>query len=191
MTITHTQINKPLLISMGTSGHIIMKVSPNKTIYSYCHFDAYRSYLGLHLIQDLILLLTIHTIGELRIIIDALHVAKCDDVRPTQEQIASCASYTNLDVSQQSTRDWYCLLYKCQGSLVKIIDSGIFLDLQAGNSEFDYVIDFETKKFSCKEANWDADLNVASLTALKESYLKEKEVSRLLRQANELHSIES
>lgn len=33
-------------------------------------------------------------------------------------------SYTNLEVSGQTTSDWYCLLRECQGSSKRVLDSG-------------------------------------------------------------------
>eukprot|EP01084_Bolivina_argentea_P034726 64315_1 len=43
---------------------------------------------------------------------------------PTPEDIKQLKKYTDLTVSQQNTNDWYCLLKKCQGSFVRVLDSG-------------------------------------------------------------------
>lgn len=41
---------------------------------------------------------------------------------PTPEQIAECAPWTDLSVSNQSTDDWYCLTRNAQGNLQAYVD---------------------------------------------------------------------
>lgn len=38
--------------------------------------------------------------------------------KPTQEQIKECEKWTDLRVSNQTVRDWYCLLRNAQGRVV-------------------------------------------------------------------------
>lgn len=58
---------------------------------------------------------------------------------------------TNLLVSTQSTNDWYCLLRECQGSIIKVLESG-YLYNHVDNygipcwQEYAYIINFDTNK---------------------------------------------
>ena len=79
---------------------------------SYNHYDSYPSGLG----NDVIEFCKSMSIKELNALYDRLEMIN-EDIPPTPEQIDFCKPWTNLNVSNESTSDWYCLLHGAQGNL--------------------------------------------------------------------------
>jgi len=48
--------------------------------------------------------------------------------KPKSSDIEKCKLYTDLEVSNQNTKDWYCLLKYCQSSFINILDIGYILN---------------------------------------------------------------
>ncbi len=81
------------------------------------------------------------------------------DIRPTFEEISNLKKYTEYqsdeEEQEQYTDDWYSLTYGCQGSFVKILNSGILYKdgIAKGNSPYDpdicftYVLNFDNNTF--------------------------------------------
>lgn len=135
---------------MGTRGTIKL-IFKQKTVRTYNHWDSYPEELGKNLVEQIGNLLSIMTLDELIQKLDSLKIIT-DDMNPTLEDIAKLAPYTSLNVSTQSTYDWYCLLRGCQGSITKMIECGYILnqDMYEG---YNYVLDFNNKQFYIEEYN--------------------------------------
>lgn len=128
---------------MGTRGcYGFYKDGVTKATYN--HFDSYIEGLG----KDILDFIGNTSIPIMNKIFDKIELVREDDI-PTIEQIENCQKYTDLDVSNKSIMDFYCLLRKAQGDLNAyktdlkyMIDSKEFL----GNSlfcEYAYIINLD------------------------------------------------
>jgi hypothetical protein len=153
---------------MGSRGTIQIRLK-NKTITLYVHWDSYPTGLGNDLVNDIKLLFTTHSLEELVLLLDNLKIVNYD-MEPTDEDIKLLEHYTDLSVSKQSTKDWYCLLRKCQGSLVKTIQSGYALDHNDNTEDYNYVLDFNDNAFYIAEYD-----NVFELDNIPEDWIEQLE----------------
>jgi len=82
---------------------------------SYNHFDSYPDGLGLQILD---FIREVEDDAELKEIAGRIELID-QNVPPTPEQIEVCreAGTIDLKVSEQSERDWYCLLRNAQGDL--------------------------------------------------------------------------
>lgn len=128
---------------MGTRGcYGLYKNGVTKTTYN--HFDSYIGGLG----KDILDFVENTSIPIMNKIFDKIELVREDDI-PTIEQIENCQDFTDLEVSNKSIMDFYCLLRKAQGDLNAyktdlkyMIDSKEFL----GNSlfcEYAYIINLD------------------------------------------------
>lgn len=136
---------------MGTRGYFAI-VYKGKLYACYCHFDAYpqRPGMGWTLVQEI-------QWANLEMWKYALENIKIAEGKPTQDDIDQLREYTDMRVSNNSTEDWYCLTRKCQGSILKTLQSGYFngsvskfdeaklVDSLGG--EWSYVVDFDNNEF--------------------------------------------
>lgn len=85
-----------------------------------------------------------------------IKLVKGDSV-PTKEDISKCNSYTNLDVSNKSEKDWYCLLRDVQGDIEVTVDK---VSIMIDNKDFlkdslfcewAYIINLDTEKLEIYE----------------------------------------
>jgi len=94
---------------MGTRG--IFGIRKNgKDKITYNHWDSYPDCLGRTMLE----FCAKTSADEVSAIFDRIELVS-EMSTPTDEQIAACAKYTDLTVSEQSEKDWYCLLRKLQG----------------------------------------------------------------------------
>lgn len=97
---------------MSTSGlYGIRKNGVDKCTYNHC--DSYPNWLG----KGIATFCANNSIEDLERFFDNI-VLVDENSEPTNEQIDDCkaAGYVNLDVSEQSIDDWYCLLRELQGN---------------------------------------------------------------------------
>ena len=119
---------------------------------TYNHWDSYPTALG-ETIKSFILT---HSAAELSEVFDKIILVKENSI-PIEKQIKECREWTDLSVSKQSPKDWYCLLRKAQGEpnayfngLKFMIDNHNFI----GDSlfcEWAYIINLDTKKLEVYE----------------------------------------
>ena len=107
---------------MGTRGlHGFYFRGKYYTVYN--QYDSYPESLGLIVFKELINAIKNNQLNEWRNkLIDIVMVS--DNDKPNEQQIEHLKPYTDLNVSSKSTNDWYCLLRRCQGSLVNVLESG-------------------------------------------------------------------
>ena len=95
---------------------------------SYNHFDSYPTGLG----EAVVKFIEAHRRDEgLKEKVAAIRLVD-ENQPPTPEDVAHFASVTDLEVSAQSTDDWYCLLRNAQGDLEAYLKLGAMPD----NSSF-------------------------------------------------------
>lgn len=156
---------------MGTRGtiHIIFN---GKKIKLYNHWDSYLEALGHALVKELISLLKRYSIDELKNMFEKIEIVyDSEDNRyrePTKDEIKKLEPYNDLYVSHQTTKDWYCLLRKTQGSIKKTLKCGFAYHCD-NNEIFNYVINLDDNNFQCnylKKNVWNSTLEANNLEKL-------------------------
>lgn len=107
---------------MGTRGILGVRVDRRDKI-AYNHFDSYPDGLGKGVIDQLADLLKDPT--RFRGLAKDLQPID-PQAEPTENQIHRLKKFTDLRVSRQSPKDWYCLLRKTQGDLGAILEATMY-----------------------------------------------------------------
>jgi hypothetical protein len=129
----------------GTWGFVI----DGRELLAYNHCDSYPEGLG----DDVLKVARSMAVDEMRTAVRALKVVGPDPQEPTAEDIAALARWTNLNVGEKSTSDWYCLTREMQGDVAATMESGYFLAANPGwpadslFCEWGYVIDLDAGSF--------------------------------------------
>lgn len=124
---------------MGTQGSFGYKIG-RKIRLMYVQFDA--DLLWQILVREIYVLMKHYgSIDSLREAFENLLEAKN---KPKREAIEKCKVFTDLDISQKATSDWYCLTRHCQHSFINILESGYFLNNGHQNSGLVFLLDFNT-----------------------------------------------
>lgn len=130
---------------MSTSGFVGLHYN-GELKGCYNHSDSYPLGLGLRILHW-VRRSRHKTVKVPALILNLVVVQEGDE--PTRDQIEHLARWTNLDVSDQSTSDWYCLLRRTQGDLDAILDCGYVLDavdsMEEGWAEWGYVVDWDRR----------------------------------------------
>ncbi len=156
-------------------GGTIRIIYNGKFVCLYNHWTSFPNDLGLNLVKELIKLLNEFSINELKVKFEKL-VIVTNNRTPNNEEINMLRQYSDITVSFQSLSDWYCLLYKCQGSIIKTLEAGYALHNDK-KEIFNYIIDLDQGILTCDEYTsgdiwnqiWNLQLNVNDLTNLKNS----------------------
>lgn len=131
---------------MSTRGIIGVVIDGVEKI-TYNHSDSYPTWLGVHTLKWL-------RDADLQAVADqarALRVVS-EDEKPTAEDIAALAPWTNLSVSTGKTDEWYCLLRGSQGILAEILacgylEDGVSFAADSLFCEWGYVLDLDRAVF--------------------------------------------
>lgn len=105
---------------MGTKGYFAI-IYKGKMYLSYNQFDAYpeKPGVGWTLVNEI-------RWGNLETWKWAIDNIKIPKGAPTEEDKKNLCKFADLTVNSQSDTDWYCLTRKCQGSIVRTLQSGYF-----------------------------------------------------------------
>jgi hypothetical protein len=131
---------------MGTRGVIGVRLEGKDKI-AYNHFDSYPSGVGKDIVKE------IKTLGRENLLDGARCLRAIDeDEKPTPQEIARLAPFTDTTVAGCSTTDWYCLLRDCQGSLLKMMQAGLYVaaDKFMADSlfcEWGYIVNLDENTF--------------------------------------------
>lgn len=126
---------------MGTRGKFGFYYK-GKHYTCYNHFDSYPSFLGVHLILEILKA----NLDEWIILLENIREVS-EDVKPAPGDIEKLEKYTDLVVSTKSTEDWYCLLRLTQGSFYHVLHAGYMKNVTKRHV---YVLDLDTKEFTAK-----------------------------------------
>ena len=152
-----TQAAHSNCLNMGTRGLYGFYYN-GKYYIVYNHDDSYYDGLGADLLKEL--KVQLEKYGNLQLWIHQILQLKSTINRtPTQQDIEKLQKYSDLSVSTKDEKDWYCLLRKCQGSFIKVLDSGYIqteivtdfdtiYDYYGGTwIEYVYILNLETSYF--------------------------------------------
>jgi hypothetical protein len=128
----------------GVFGYILGK----KKRYMHVQFDANMLYDIL--IREIYIL--IKHFGNIEKLKEEFNKIKNCNKIPTKEIIDKTKYYTNLNVGNKSTSDWYCLLRNCQLSFINIIDCGYILNCHS-NYGYIFTLNFNKNKIEFKNKN--------------------------------------
>lgn len=155
---------------MGTRGYLAF-IYKGKLYKIYNHWDSYpqRPGLGWQLVREICW-------GNLERWKKAIENLKFCTGTPTEEDIQNLREYTDLSVSEQSTKDWYCLTRKCQGGILKILQSGYFNGSCEDVPEtltfghvWSYLLDFDNNKFRIWQGDKEYPEYACPLDGVKET----------------------
>ncbi|HZM81243.1 MAG TPA: hypothetical protein VFC19_36420 [Candidatus Limnocylindrales bacterium] len=126
-------------------------VTDNTEKITYVHDESRPQYLGRYVLAWLRRRAVTDGLVSARRKAAALRLVGHDDT-PTPADAARLARWTDLNVSKQSTADWYCLLRHTQGRPSAILQAGVAIDasdvpLDSVWTEWGYLLDFDTNRF--------------------------------------------
>jgi len=124
---------------MGTQGSFGYKIG-RKIRLMRVQYDA--DMLWQILVREIYVLMKHY--GSFEALLQAFKNLKEAKNTPKPEAIEKCKVFTDLQVSYQTTTDWYCLTRHCQHSYINILESGYFLN-NGGDSGLVFILDFNTK----------------------------------------------
>lgn len=135
-------------MKIGTRGIIGFRYNGIDKL-TYNHWDSYPSWLGVKILEE------IKGISPNELKEKAQKIIMINETsQPTREQIQECKQWANTDVSEQTLKEWYCLLREAQGTLIPylsetlryMIDSHEFIK-DSLSCEWGYIINLGTGKF--------------------------------------------
>lgn len=131
---------------MGTRGAFGVVIGEKEKI-GYNQFDSYPSGQGIANLKWL----RDADLDEVRRQAEAARLVNGHD-SPTPADIEALAGYTNLNVSDQSTDDWYCLTRETHGDIGAMLACGYICDyhefpLDSLFCEWAYIVDLDNNVF--------------------------------------------
>lgn len=136
---------------MGTRGFIGLVADGTEKI-TYNHSDSYPGGLGNDVLTWLRRVVAVELgVHTARDSVRALRVVSPEST-PSAEDIERLRPWTDLNVGQQSTDDWYCLLRGTQGNPAEMLAAGVIEDAShfpadSLFAEWGYVVDFDHNRF--------------------------------------------
>lgn len=177
----HSHNSYPRLSIMGTRGFLAF-IYKGKLYVMYNQLDCYPEPpgLGWTVVQEILWA----NLEKWKAALDNIKVA---DGKPTEEDIKALRPYTDLQVSSQSTDDWYCLTRKCQGSALRILQSGYFYgsvyslsDVKNISDYFTqdwaYLIDFDKNEFRTFQGRQEVEFWRFPLEAIPENLFERESI---------------
>lgn len=142
---------------MGTRGFVGFVANEKETIV-YNQYDSYPSGLGVTCLDFIHMVNSWDVPDPWQVVKDqAANLFHVDeDVPPTEDQVFACAQWTNLNVSNQTVDDWYCLLRETHGNPGAILASGHAVHMPDWPTdslfcEWGYVFNMDTGTFEVYE----------------------------------------
>jgi hypothetical protein len=141
---------------------------------NYCHCDGYPSELGVKILA----FCKKKSLKKLKKRFKEI-VMVAQDSHPTTEQILSCMAWLDLNVSNKTADDWYCLLRKTQGELGAYFGEGkckYMIDMSHLHFSYKYVINLDTERLEIwknhEELTLNKEVDLRDQSAIKEAIAK-------------------
>lgn len=145
---------------MGTRGFFGFYYK-GKYYLIYNRFYSYPEWLGVCIVSELKAAIDNDRLDEWKLKLTDIIVVT-DDMPPTEQDIERLKDYTNTAVSRTPGYDWYCLVYKCQESLERVLNSGYLYkhadtpeECWGSWMEYGYVVNLDTNKLEFYQSNVD------------------------------------
>jgi hypothetical protein len=135
---------------MGTRGAYGFRIG-NQDKITYCHFDSYPDFLGRNLLEYVA-----DTPTEMMKEVASAIIMVDLESKPAPELVKRYSKFGDLNVSNHTFEDWYCLLRKTQG------------DLYPYNNDLRHMIDFHDFPHDSLFCEWAYIINLD--TELFEAY---------------------
>jgi hypothetical protein len=135
---------------MGTRGAFGIIIGEKEKI-GYNQFDSYPDGKGIENLRWLRSEIEAGHLQALRVAADKVRLVD-DDTPPSASDISILSDATNLNVSEQSTTDWYCLTRETHGDIGAMIECGYIYDshafpLDSLFCEWAYIVDLDAEVF--------------------------------------------
>lgn len=112
---------------MGTRGAFGVVTGEGAEMIGYNQYDSYPSYGGVENLKKIRAEIAANGTERLATLArDARLVS--DAVRPTAADVDALKEWTDLDVSERSVDDWYCLTRRTHGDIIAQLECGYILD---------------------------------------------------------------
>jgi hypothetical protein len=146
---------------MGTRGHVCFRYR-GRTYQIYCHYDSYPEGVGQRLLDEIRQAVLSGEIDIWKSKFDSLIIVQerdrvPDDVKPLLLKYAA-SWITNPSPYVSGPTDFYGYLNKCQGSYVKVFESGYLCETDCDDIEYSYTLDLDTDQFTCTALNDDNEV---------------------------------
>jgi hypothetical protein len=149
-------------IKMGTKGSFGFKIG-KKIRLMHVQYDA--DLLWQICVREIYLLMKHY--GSLDSLKSAFENLKEAKNKPKKEAIEKCKPFTDLEVSNKSTSDWYCLTRNCQHSFINILETGYFLN-NGEDVGFVFIIDFNTNSVRFYGKNYEKKITEYEKATIEE-----------------------
>lgn len=135
---------------MGTRGAFGVIIGEKEKI-GYNQYDSYPGGKGVQNLRWLRGVVQEEYIDSVKALADACVVVS-DEKVPTAKDVRRLKPFTDLSVSEQSTKDWYCLTRGTHGDIAQMLRCGYILDsaefpLDSLFCEWAYILDLDLEVF--------------------------------------------
>lgn len=134
---------------MGTQGTFGYKIGRKIRLM---HVDCDADLLWQILVREIYVLMKHY--GSIELLREAFENLLEAKNKPKPEAIEKCKVFTDLNVSNKSRSDWYCLLRHCQHSFINILESGYILN-NGEQSGLVFLLDFNTNSVRFYGKDWE------------------------------------
>jgi hypothetical protein len=134
---------------MGTRGAFGVRVDGVDKV-GYNQFDSYPSGQGVEVLKFVRAFVASPKFGAEVVALAKALILVDDKKKPTKAQQAALKEWSNLDVSERSLTDWYCLLHKTHGDIAKTLLCGYVVDhlsflTDSLFCEWAYIVNFDER----------------------------------------------
>lgn len=146
---------------MGTHG-LFGFVYKGKIYLIYTHYDGYIDGLGFNLICEIKYAIKNGLIEQWIRQLESIKVVREGELLPTEEDIKKLEEWTGPPNCGHTTSEWYWLVHKCQGSFIRVLNSGYLLTVLNTDEEnnvkntitnsinmqsYVYILDLDRRKY--------------------------------------------
>lgn len=161
---------------MGTNGFFGFILNNTKYLI-YVQYDAHNLYDDLTKEIYIIMKHYENNIVSVKEAFQKLKIVTENDT-PNDEDVEKTKYFHNLNIGEKSSQKWYCLLRECQGSFIKVLESGYVL--QAEPYPYGYIFIWNLDQDIIEYNSLDVESGQEIGFSLKSAYIVLKENSTLL-----------